>query len=92
MRDIGARFTDVMSAIDAVNAEDPNLVRIDGKKLPAEFVYGHRMSQTLGRMDPDASECLQISACGRHIGRWRVPRRGLNVLGAPDAALPARRL
>ena len=75
MHDNGARFTDVMSAIDAVNAEDPNLVGVDGKTLPAEFVYGHRMSETLGRMDPDASECLQIAARGQHIGRWRVPRK-----------------
>ena len=36
MRDIGARFTSVMSAIDAVNAEDPNLVKIDGKEVAAE--------------------------------------------------------
>jgi hypothetical protein len=75
MHDNRARFTDVMSAIDAVNAEDPNLVGVDGKTLPAEFVYGHRMSETLGRMDPDASECLQIAARGQHIGRWRVPRK-----------------
>lgn len=75
MRENPTRFTDVMSAIDAVNAEDPNLVGVDGKKLPAEFVYGHRMSGTLGRMDPDASECLQIAARGQHIGRWRVPRK-----------------
>jgi hypothetical protein len=75
MRTIGTRFTDVMSAIDAVNAEDPNLVRIGGKELPAELVYGRRMSETLGRMDADASECLQIAARGQHIGRWRVPRK-----------------
>jgi uncharacterized protein DUF4202 len=75
MRDNGTRFTDVILAIDAVNAEDPNLVGVDGKTLPAEFVYGHRMSETLGRMDPDASECLQIAARGQHIGRWRVPRK-----------------
>lgn len=75
MRDVGTRFRDVMSAIDAVNAEDPNLVRIDGQELPAEFVYGHRMSETLDRMDPDASECLQIAARGQHIGRWRVSRK-----------------
>jgi hypothetical protein len=75
MRAIGTRLTDVMSAIDAVNAEDPNLVKIDGKKLPAEFVYGYRMSETLDRMNPDASECLQIAARGQHIGRWKVPRK-----------------
>jgi hypothetical protein len=75
MRDNGTRFIDVMSAIDAVNAEDPNLVGLDGKKLPAEFVYGHRMSETLDRMDPGASECLKIAARGQHIGRWRVPRK-----------------
>jgi hypothetical protein len=36
MLDIGTRFTDVMSAIDAVNAEDPNLVRIDGRSMRGE--------------------------------------------------------
>lgn len=75
MPDSGARFTDVMSAIDAVNAQDPNLVKIDGKTLPAEFLYGHRMTETLDRMSPDASECLRIAARGQHIGRWRVPRK-----------------
>ena len=75
MRDIGTRFTNVISAIDAVNAEDPNPVKIDGKKFPAELVYGYRMSETLDRMHPAASECLRIAARGQHIGRWRQPRK-----------------
>ena len=75
MRDMGTRFRDVMAAIDAANAEDPNLVRLDRKMLPAELDYGHRMCETLNRMDPDASECLQIAARGQHVGRWRVPHK-----------------
>lgn len=69
------RFTRVIAAIDAVNAEDPNIVGVAGKNVPGEFVYGRRMSETLARMYPNPSECLSIAARGQHIERWKVPRK-----------------
>lgn len=75
MHDGQTRFTKVMSAIDSVNSQDPNVVELDGRTLPAEYLYGHRMTEILDRINPDASECLQIAARGQHIGRWRVPRK-----------------
>ena len=73
---IERRFAAVIADIDAANACDPNHVEIDGRPEPAELVYGRRMSETLARMAPDASEHLRIAARGQHIERWTSPRTG----------------
>lgn len=69
------RFATVIAAIDAANARDPNRIEVDGRLEPAELVYGRRMSETLVRMSPDASEQLRIAARGQHIERWTSPRK-----------------
>jgi len=75
MIDNGERFAAVIAHIDAANARDPNHVEIEGRPEPAELVYGRRMSETLARMAPDASEPLRIAARGQHIERWTSPRK-----------------
>ncbi len=45
------------------------------RQAPAELLYGQRMSATLARLSPDASEHLRIAARGQHIERWTTPRR-----------------
>jgi hypothetical protein len=70
-----SRFEAVIAAIDAANAADPNLIEIEGRAEPAELVYGRRMTATLARMAPHASEPLRIAARGQHIERWRIPRK-----------------
>ena len=74
MREDGKRLTDVIAAIDAANALDPNKIEVDGQPQPAEFAYGRRMSETLARLAPHASEHLRIAARGQHIERWTSPR------------------
>jgi Domain of unknown function (DUF4202) len=69
------RLNDVIAAIDAANECDPNTVEVDGRREPAELVYGRRMSATLARMAPAASEPLRIAARGQHIERWTSPRQ-----------------
>ncbi|SRR5579871_5182208 len=68
------RFNAVIAAIDDANARDPRIVHIDGGAVPAELLYGHRMSDALAQMAPDASELLRIAARGQHIERWTSPR------------------
>ncbi|PWT92025.1 MAG: DUF4202 domain-containing protein [Proteobacteria bacterium] len=69
------RLAGVIAAIDRANAADPNLaVGTDGG-VPAELLYGRRMSETLARLSPAASEHVQIAARGQHIERWTTPRR-----------------
>jgi len=70
MREDGKRLTDVFAAIDAANALDPNTIKVDGRPQPAELAYGRRMSETLARLAPHASEHLRIAARGQHIERW----------------------
>jgi hypothetical protein len=64
-----------IAAIDVANGRDPNLVEVAGRPEPAELVYGRRMSFVLSRLDPTASEYLQIAARGQHIERWTSPRK-----------------
>jgi len=75
MPEQSGRLAEVIAAIDAANARDPNTVEVDGRREPAELVYGRRMSETLGRIAPDASEQLAIAVRGQHIERWTSPRK-----------------
>jgi hypothetical protein len=70
-----SRYDAVVAAIDVANAGDPNIIESEGHAEPAELVYGRRMSATLARMAPDASEPLRIAARGQHIERWRLARK-----------------
>jgi hypothetical protein len=69
------RLHRVFAAIDAVNAEDPHRVEVDGRQVPAELVYGQRITETLHRMVAEPSEPMRIAARGQHIGRWRLARK-----------------
>lgn len=68
------KLDQVFSAVDAANAADPNTVEVDGKLVPAALVYGQRMTATLEKFQPDASEELQIAIRGQHIERFSIPR------------------
>lgn len=69
-----SRLSTALASIDAANAEDPNRVEIDGVSVPAEKLYGERMSEMLARIYPDASELLQVAVRAQHIRRWEIPR------------------
>src|SRR2546429_8753974 len=75
MGEDGKRLEDVIAAIDAANENDPNTIEVDGRRQPAELVYGRRMNATLARMAPTASEPLRIAVRGQHIERWTSPRQ-----------------
>jgi hypothetical protein len=74
MSDYGPRFEGIIAAIDDANARDPKTFDIDGRAVPAELLYGQRMSATLATMAPEASELLRIAVRGQHIERWTSPR------------------
>lgn len=74
MIDYGPRFDRIIAAIDDANARDPRTVEIDGRAVPAELLYGQRMSAALAAMAPDAPELLRIAVRGQHLERWTSPR------------------
>jgi DNA repair ATPase RecN len=69
-----ARFNKTIASFDAINAKDPNLVKVDGIERPKELVYAERMSDMLDRYAPEASEALKLAARAQHIERWVMPR------------------
>lgn len=75
MSEDSLRLAQAVAAIDAANALDPHTIDVEGKREPAELVYGRRMSTTLGRISPQASELLRIAVRGQHIERWTSPRK-----------------
>jgi hypothetical protein len=68
------RVSRVLAAIDAANSADPTVVQAEGRLVPAERLYGERMSAALAEFMPNASEALTIAARGQHIERWTSPR------------------
>ena len=69
-----ARLREALARFDRANAEDPNREEVDGAQQPRELVYARRMTETLERMAPDASEAVRLAAHCQHIRRWTVPR------------------
>ena len=67
-------LTRALAEIDAANSADPTSVVLDGRSVPAELLYGQRMSAMLERLAPEASELLRIAVRAQHIRRWEVPR------------------
>ena len=70
-----SRFVNMITAIDAANARDPNRIAVEGGSEPAELVYGRRMNAALDRIAPEASWHLRIAVRGQHIERWTSPRK-----------------
>jgi hypothetical protein len=68
------RFKNTISAFDALNAQDPNILTINGEDLPKELIYAQRLSEMLDRYNPMASEALKLAARCQHIQRWKSPR------------------
>lgn len=65
-----SQFDQAMALIDAANAKDPNLEQ----DRPKELLYSERMTEMLGRFEPEASELARLAVRAQHIERWRSPR------------------
>lgn len=68
------RFNNTIASFDSVNAQDPNIIQVNGVNCPKELVYAERLSDMLQRYQPDAAEALQLATRAQHIERWVMPR------------------
>lgn len=59
---------------DAANAEDPNMLEINGELQPKELVFAKRLTDAVLSLEPNASPALRLAARCQHIRRWEVPR------------------
>lgn len=69
-----SRLQQAIAAIDALNAQD---LRPDPYEAGQTFesAYSQRMTRWLDRLEPEASEALQVAVRAQHVARWRIPRQ-----------------
>jgi limonene-1,2-epoxide hydrolase len=70
----GATFDRAIAAIDAANADDPNIVTLREITGPKELVHAELVTEWVQRLRPDASDALLLAARAHHLRRWTVPR------------------
>jgi Domain of unknown function (DUF4202) len=63
-----------LAAIDAANAEDPNLVAVGKLSRPKELVNSELVTAWILRLRPDPPDELLLAARGHHLRRWQLPR------------------
>jgi hypothetical protein len=69
-----ARLERALREFDRINAQDPRGEELAGAVQPKELLYSRRMSETLARLEPEASEPLRLAVRAQHIARWEIPR------------------
>ena len=68
------RLRRALAAVDAANADDPNTIRVRGRERKKELAHAELASEWVERLDPNASEALQLAARAHHVRRWTIPR------------------
>ncbi|MCZ7684043.1 MAG: DUF4202 domain-containing protein [Sandaracinaceae bacterium] len=68
------RLDRALAALDALHAEDPEQVELDGAPVPAELLYARRMTAALAQLTTEPSEELRLAVRAQHLCRWRLPR------------------
>lgn len=68
------QFDAAVAAIDAANADDPNVVVVDGAERPKEQAHAELMTDWVRRLDPDATDEQLLAARAHHLRRWALPR------------------
>jgi hypothetical protein len=68
------RLAAALAAIDAANADDPNVIVVDGVERPKEQAHAELMTDWVRRLDPECSEEQILAARAHHLRRWTVAR------------------
>ncbi|MCE8016917.1 DUF4202 domain-containing protein [Halomonas sp. MCCC 1A17488] len=67
-------FQRAIAELDALHAEDPRRVEVEGQSLPLELWHAGRMSAWLAQVVEAPSELVQLAVRSQHLQRWEVPR------------------
>jgi hypothetical protein len=69
------RLKTTLAKIDAVLAQDPNLMEADGRSQPVALIHAQKRTAWVEKLSAaPLSEALQIAARAQHIRRWQMPR------------------
>ncbi|MGH9251858.1 MAG: DUF4202 domain-containing protein [Acidimicrobiales bacterium] len=71
---MAARLAAALAAIDAANADDPNVITVDGVERPKELAHAELMTRWVRTLDPQCSEEQVLAARAHHLRRWTIPR------------------
>lgn len=69
-----SKLQQVLTLIDAANADDPKQETFDGQSFGKEALYSQRMLKELHGFDSDASDVLTLACYAQHVCRWKVAR------------------
>jgi hypothetical protein len=75
----GSRFFEACRRFDEENAQDPNLIIVEGVAHPQELLYSERLTDWVLCLNPEASEPLLLAARSQHICRWTIPRKSYEM-------------
>lgn len=67
-------YTKTLAALDALHAQDPRHVEVEGAPVPLELWHGRRMSAWLEQLVAAPDELVQLAVRAQHLQRWQVPR------------------
>ena len=68
------RLATALAAVDAANADDPNVITVDGVARPKELAHAELMTHWVRTLDPECSEEQILAARAHHLRRWTIPR------------------
>lgn len=68
------RLAAALAAIDGANADDPNVITVDGVERPKELAHAELMTRWVRTLDPDCSDEQILAARAHHLRRWTIPR------------------
>jgi hypothetical protein len=68
------RLAAALTAIDAANADDPNVITVDGVERPKELTHAELMTRWVRTLDPNCSDEQILAARAHHLRRWTIPR------------------
>jgi len=70
----GPAFGRAIAAIDAANAQDPQLLAHGDEMHPKELLHGELATRWVCELDPEPGEVLLLAARAHHLRRWQLPR------------------
>jgi Domain of unknown function (DUF4202) len=68
------RLAAALTAIDAANTDDPNVITVDGVERPKELTHAELMTRWVRTLDPNCSDEQILAARAHHLRRWTIPR------------------
>lgn len=68
------KFQRVLDRIDEIHRQDPSCELTADNDIPSELLRAQRMTEWLLRLEPNASEALQLAVRGQHLRRWQLAR------------------